>query len=153
MTYYFKFYKPIRNPTGMSGTVGAGISSTELIPRKDTLFCKRETSPSVTVYQYRKLFAKQVANVTLTGVYIELANIEESTQIAFGTGTSGSSSANPATAPSSVTFNGNYLNTVSLNGAFTEGSIIPIWIRQTIAADTEDDDFVSFQLRIIGTIA
>jgi len=152
MTYYFKFYKPLRNPTGLVGTVGLGISTDELIPRKDTLFAPRPTSEVIPVYQYRKFFAKQVANVTLTGVYLEVVNVEYPDQIAFGTGTSGGSSSSPTGAPAGVTFNGNYLSPIQLNGLFSQNSIIPIWIRQTIPADTEDDDFVSLQLRIIGTI-
>lgn len=153
MTTFFTFYKPEYNPTGMSGTVGGSISTNQLLPRKDTLFCSRETSELISVTQYRKVFAKQTYNGTLSGVRVELANVEYSGQISFGiTTTSGDSIASPTVAPTSVSITGNYAHAIALTGSYTQNSVVPIWIKQTIAADTEDDDFVSFQLRIIGTI-
>jgi hypothetical protein len=153
MTQYFKFYKPQYNPTGMSGTVGGAISTSELLPRKDALFSPRETSELISVEQYRKVYAKQVYAVTLTGVTVQLSNTDYTGHISFGvsTGTNDTSSS-PGTAPAGVSFTGNYLNSITVAGTTTSGSVIPIWIKQQIAANSGDDDFVSFQLRILGTI-
>lgn len=150
---YFKFYKPLYNPTGMSGTVGGAITSTELLPRKDTLFAPRDISDSVAVTQYRKLFIKQVYDATLTGLVIELVNVEYPDQISFNitTGTN-DTIASPSTAPSDITFSGNSTVAVGVSGATVLDSTIPVWIKQEIAAGSSDDDFVAFQLRIYGTI-
>lgn len=153
MSTYFSFYKPQYNPTGMVGTVGGAISSTQLLPRKDTLFASRDTSELIAVSQYRKFYAKQVADVTLTGVKVEIANVDMSSQIYFGV-TTGTNDyvTDPTIAPTGVDLTGNYLYPVYLTGSYTLNSTIPIWVKQVISANTSDDDFVSFQLRIVGTL-
>jgi hypothetical protein len=154
MTSFFTFYKPQYNPTGVDSTVGGSISIDQLLPRKDTLFASRDSSSLIDVVQYRKVFAKQTYNATLSGVRVELANVEHADQILFGvnTGSLTDSVATATTPPVGFALTGAYLNPISLTGAYTLNSIIPIWIKQTIPAGTTDDEFVTFQLRVVGTI-
>ena len=153
MSTYFSFYKPASNPTGLSGTVGGAISAVELLPRKDTLFCPMSASSLVDTNQYRKLFIKQIYNATMTGVSIQLVNVDQTGQIAFAltTGTNDTSSS-PTVAPSGVNFTGNAVYPLYVTGSTVLNSVIPIWLKQTIPANAGDDDFVSFQLRVVGTI-
>jgi len=152
MAQYFKFYKALFTPTGLATTVGGGISNDILLPRLNTLFCNATVSDSIDTTQYRKFFIKQIYDVTFTGVTLQMVNVEHSGYISFGTGTSGSSTASSTVAPAGVTFSGNYTGNVTLDGVTTSGSIIPVWIKQTIPAGAGDDDFVAFQLRVLGTI-
>jgi len=152
MVNYFAFYKAESNPTGLSGTVGGAISNTILLPRLNTLFAKREVSSSLSVTQYRKFFIKQTQNVTLTGVYLEMANAEHSGHITFATGTATDSIANATIAPSGITFSGNFTTSVPIQGTTISGTSIPVWLKQVIPAASGDDDYVAFQLRIVGTI-
>lgn len=153
MSTFFRFYKPVYNPTGMSGMVGGAISTTELLPRLDYLFAPRECSDSIDVVQYRKLWIKQVYDATMTGLTIQLVNLDYPEQIYFNTTTgTNDTTASPGTAPDGVSFTGSYLVDIALTGTTVSGSTIPIWIQQTISADSGDDDFVAFQIRILGTI-
>lgn len=153
MGQYWTFYKPVSNPTGVSGTVGGVISTTELLPRKDTLFSPRETSALIDVNQYRKVFAKQVYSGTFTGVTVQLVNVEYTGQVSFGISTDSSDSISSATvAPSGIDFSGNVTTPITLTGTTTLGSLIPIWVKQTISANSEDDSFVVFQLQVLGTL-
>lgn len=153
MTSYFAFYKPVSNPTGMSGTVGGAISSVELLPRQDTLFAPRDTSEFVTVEQYRKFFIKQVYDATLTGVVVELVNVEYPDQISFNTtATLNDTTTSPTTAPDNVVFSGNSTTAIGISGATVLDTTIPIWVKQEIEADSGDDSFVAFQIRIYGTL-
>lgn len=154
MTTYFKFYKPLYNPTGMSGTVGGEITTEELLPRKNALFAPRNTSELSVSEQYRKLFIKQVYSTTMTGLTVELVNTEHSDQITFGiaTGDINEYITSPLTSPTGVAITGSTSSSVMYTGSGIAGTVIPVWLKQTIGVNSGDDDFVSFQLRILGTI-
>jgi hypothetical protein len=154
MTQFFKFYLPEFNPTGMSGTVGGGITIEELLPRKNALFAPREISDLTTSEQYRKLFIKQVYSAVLTGLTVELVNTEHSDQIYFGiaTGSVDETISSPLIAPTGVALTGSTTNSVTYTGSGVVGTTIPIWLKQTISPGSSDDDFVAFQLRILATI-
>lgn len=154
MTQYFKFYLPEYNPTGMSGVVGGGITNQELLPRKNALFAPRETSDLSVNEQYRKLFIKQIYSANLTGLTVELVNTEHSDQIYFGiaTGSSDESISSPLVAPTGVAITGSVSYPIVFTGSGVVGTAIPIWLKQTIAANSGDDDFVAFQLRILASL-
>lgn len=154
MVQYFEFYKPVYNPTGLTGIVGGAISSEVLHPRKDALFASRDSSSVASLEQYRKFFIKQVYATQLTGLVVELAYSEHADQIYFGipTGDVNESISSPTVSPTGVALTGTYSGNIPITGITNLGSVIPIWIKQVIPADSGDDDFVTFQLRIIGTV-
>lgn len=154
MVQYFKFFKPIYNPTGLTGTVGGSISTEEVLPRNGALFAPAESSPVVPITQYRKLFVKQVYDATMTGLVLQLANTEYSDQIYYGvaTGDVNESVTSSSVAPTGVSMTGSYSGSVYITGVSTSGTVYPVWIKQILPAGVGDDDFVAFQLRILGTI-
>jgi len=153
MTNFFKFYKSASNPTGMSGTVGGAISTSDLLPRIDTLFAPMLSSASIDVVQYRKLYIQQQANVTMTGVTLQLVYLDYPEHITFNTTTVADDFVtSPSIQPTGVSFTGSYLVDITLTGTTSSGAIIPVWLKQTIPAGSGDDNFVAFQLRVLGTI-
>ena len=151
----FKFYLPANNPSGLLGTVGGSITTTELEPRLGSLFADMNSSPVSTVNQYRKLHIKQVEEGTFENVYVELGNVEHVTQVSFTIATSSSdTSTSPLIIPTGYTvgnFTGTYANSLLALSSSTEGSTFAIWIRQSIPPGADDDSLASFTIRVRAT--
>ncbi len=83
-----------------------------------------------------------------------LKNTEHSDQITFGiaTGDINEYITSPLTSPTGVAITGSTSSSVTYTGSGIAGTVIPVWLKQTIGVNSGDDDFVSFQLRILGTI-
>jgi len=157
MAKYFTFYHAQYNPTGLSGTVGGSITSTEVQPYLNSLFTEMPVSTTVPIVQYRKVWAKQTKAGTFTGVYIEIGNVEHTGQVFFDivTGTNGNTSTGPLYPPPelgySYSFSGNYNTSLLYTGNSTLNTTIPIWIKEKIDANIGDDDLASFSLRVRAT--
>ena len=158
MTTYWKFYLPQSHPTGLSGVIGGSISTDEALNDPSSIFAHLPTSELKDVTQYRKLFAKQIATGAFENITLELANVEYPAQISFAvTGTSGDitgQSSDPKVLPDGYTtgmFSGN--SSVPLTGLTSSafGDYIGIWIKQTIPADSDNDDLASFVMRVRAT--
>lgn len=158
MTTYWKFYLPENHPTGLSGTVGGGISTVEAINDPRAIFAHLPTSDVSEVTQYRKLFAKQIATGSFENMIIELANVEYPDQISFAiTGMSGDLtgvSTDPQLIPDGYTtgmFSGNSDFAITGLNSSEFGDYVGIWIRQAIPADSDNDDLASFIMRVRAT--
>ena len=159
MAQFFKFYKSEFNPTGLSGVVGGSISNLEVQPQLNELFAPMSVSDVVTQNQYRKVFAKQVRSGSFTGVSIELGNVEHEDQIFFNipTGAIGltGTASNPLSAPESLqyvgAFSGDYDTSILATASSTYNTVIPIWLRQTLAPGISDDDSARFTIRVRAT--
>ena len=158
MTTYWKFYLPENHPTGLSGVVGGGISTDEALNDPSAIFAHLPTSEVSEVSQYRKLFAKQTAVGTFENLVLELANVEYPDQISFAvTGMSGDitgQSSDPQVLPAGYTtgmFTGDADNSIVGLASSTLGDYIGVWIKQTIPADSTNDDLASFVMRVRAT--
>lgn len=160
MTNYWKFYLSEYHPTGLSGVVGGGISTNEVQSSLDSVFAHMEGNELSDVTQYRKLFAKQVESGSFENVLIEVANVEYPSHISFAvTGISGDltgQASSPQTLPDGYTvgmFSGDYLQSLTSLATSSYGDYIGIWVKETIPANSEDDELASFVLRVRATRA
>lgn len=156
---YFSFYEPEFNPTGLSGTVGGYISSTELEPKLGYLFVDVPTPELSDSIQFRKVYIKQEGQGTFQDVNFNIVNIEHTGQIHFVTGQAdgSDSSESPVSYPtgaygqlSTSNFSGNvdtpiYIGNTSQNEEFS------VWIRQTIPAGSTGDPLATFSFKVKGT--
>jgi hypothetical protein len=156
--FYFKFYEPQYNPTGLSGDVGGLITTTEIQPKLGILLADMQVPEITTQHQYRKIWIKQTAVGTFNDVSIRLANVEHTGQIAIATGSiEDVANANALTAPTGLYgtlvatgFSGDVNNPLYV-GNTTLNSTVPIWVRETIASGAGDDAAATFVLQIQGT--
>jgi len=157
--FYFKFYEPIANPTGLSGEVGGWISSTELQPKLGYLFVDIATPELSTQRQFRKVWIKQEGLGTFEDVSLNIVNIEHTGQIDFVTGSPLSTdfASSPLDYPTGdygalvdANFSGNVDSAMYIGGT-TQNDLVPVWIRQTIATGDGTDVLSSFSFQVKGT--
>lgn len=168
--FSFNFYEPQYQPTGLTGLVGGAISSELLDPRLGSFIADMTVPDITTLYQFRKLYVKQIEAGTYQDVKVSLANVEHSDQISFfiDSGLSGNydTATNALAYPSGVdlvagtlsgeNFSGNYNTPIyytgSVGGATTvSGEYFPVWIRQEIDKNEGNDSLASFIVQVSAT--
>jgi hypothetical protein len=166
----FRFYEAEFNPTGLSGTVGGGISTTELQPRLGSFFADMTIPEVTTLYQFRKFYIKQTEPGTYQDIKVGLVNVEHSDQVTFflDTGVSGyyDTAINALSYPTgtfitgdgltNAHFSGNYSSSIYYTGSVggettVSGEYFPVWIRQEIDSTETADSLASFAIQVIGT--
>lgn len=157
--FYFKFYEPVANPTGLSGEVGGLISSNEIQPKLGELFTDIATPELTEELQFRKLWIKQEGQGTFQDVSLNVVYVEHTGQISFVTGSpiGTDAASNPLSYPTGdygtlvdANFSGN-VDTSMYIGNTIQNDTVPVWIRQKISTGAGSDALSSFAFQVKGT--
>lgn len=152
----FKFFMPTYNPTGLDGTVGGAITSTQLSGYIGEILATVSSAPSgatTGAYQYRKIFVKNQYSTTSMETKIWLDAVEHSEQIAIGLASGNDTTSTPLTEPGIDSWatptnwsEGLYVGTLTAN------SSTGIWIRQHLSGISVGDPYATFRVYVGGLI-
>lgn len=151
------FYKPLYNPTGLTGLCGSSITTGTFNGVINEIFCHVSAPPSGstnTFYQYRKVYVKNnfLTPITTVGIYVDAIEHPEQIHLGVETGANQMCSS-PTGAPTGVTFSSYTGYQTSLQiGALAAATYTGIWIRQTLSGITQSDPYATFRLYAAGVV-
>lgn len=151
----FKFYKPLQHPTGLTGTVGGGISTQLVSGYVGEVFAHASSPPSGTsevFEQYRQVYIKNEYGHQLSNVRVYVVDAEHPEQISIGLASGlAQTTSSPTGAPDNVTFvqGYSYQSGISL-GTLTNNSYSGVWIKIALSGIHVSDPYASFTLKAGG---